>query len=288
MKEKKERFIELLRSTGRQGIEEVINYLEKSGFFTAPASTKHHLNYEGGLMEHSLNVYDMAMAMRGPIMAMKPDMEERLPKKSIIIAALLHDTCKANIYKKTKKWDFAKDGTPEQKEKYTTNYSEMPVGHGEKSVILLLQNGFKLTNDEALAGLTNQHRQIFTVVDVLYEKIVFCSLVRRTLDNMSQRCFTTFCGFNIQTVVADETEYLTVAIDAIVSEHLFDSDFAGIRTLINDILNKVFIACHSRFCFVVSVACFFYSWRNITMLYVLVKNTMGGILMMSIHRRNTQ
>ena len=62
MKEKKERFIELLRSTGRQGIEEVINDLEKSGFFTAPASTKHHLNYEGGLMEHSMNVFDMAMA----------------------------------------------------------------------------------------------------------------------------------------------------------------------------------------------------------------------------------
>ena len=52
MNEKKERFIELLRSTGRQGIEDVINYLEKSGFFTAPASTKHHLSLEGGLMEH--------------------------------------------------------------------------------------------------------------------------------------------------------------------------------------------------------------------------------------------
>ena len=151
MNDKKERFIELLRSTGRQGIENVINYLGESEFFTAPASTSHHLSYEGGLMEHSLNVYDMAMAMRGPIMAMKPDMEERLPEQSIIIAALLHDTCKANIYKKTKKWDFAKDGKPEQKEKYTTNYSEMPVGHGEKSVIMLLSLGLKLTLDEMVA-----------------------------------------------------------------------------------------------------------------------------------------
>ena len=151
MNEKKECFIELLRSTERQGIEEVITYLEESGFFIAPASTGHHLSYEGGLMEHSINVYDMAIAMRGPIVAMKPEMEEKMTKENIIIAALLHDVCKANIYKKTKKWDFAKDGTPEQKEKYTTNYSEMPVGHGEKSVIILLGLGLKLTLDEMVA-----------------------------------------------------------------------------------------------------------------------------------------
>ena len=151
MKEKKERFIELLCSTRRQGVEEVIAYLEESGFFIAPASTGHHLSYEGGLMEHSMNVYDMAIAMRGPIVAMKPEMEEKMTKENIIIAALLHDVCKANIYKKTKKWDFGKDGTPEQKEKYTTNYSEMPVGHGEKSVIILLGLGLKLTLDEMVA-----------------------------------------------------------------------------------------------------------------------------------------
>ena len=151
MKEKKERFIKLLRSTGRHGIEEVINYLEVSGFFMAPASTGHHLSYEGGLMEHSLNVYDMAMAMRDPIVAMKPEMEEKLPEKSIIIAALLHDTCKANIYKKTKKWDFGKDGNLVEQEKYAANYSEMPVGHGEKSVIILLGQGLRLTLDEMVA-----------------------------------------------------------------------------------------------------------------------------------------
>ena len=151
MNEKKERFIELLCSTERQGIEEVINYLEKSGFFTAPASTSHHLNYEGGLMEHSMNVYDMAMAMRGPIVAMKPGVGEKLPEKSIIIAALLHDTCKANIYKKAKKWNLGKGWKPELVESYTTNYSEMPVGHGEKSVIMLLSLGLKLTLDETVA-----------------------------------------------------------------------------------------------------------------------------------------
>ena len=151
MNEKKERFIELLRSTGRQGIEEVVNYLEKSGFFTAPASTKHHLSFEGGLMEHSMNVYDVAMALRGPIMSMKPEMEERLPEKSIIIAALLHDICKANIYKKTQKWNKNDQGQWEQYDTYETDYSRMPVGHGEKSVIMLLSLGLKLTLDETVA-----------------------------------------------------------------------------------------------------------------------------------------
>ena len=151
MKEKKERFIELLRSTGREGIEEVINYLEKAGFFTAPASTVHHLNYEGGLLVHSLNVYDMAVAIRGAIIAMKPKMAEKLPEQSLIIAALLHDTCKANIYKRTKKWNLGNSWRPQLVETYTTDYSQMPVGHGEKSVIMLLSLGLKLTLDETVA-----------------------------------------------------------------------------------------------------------------------------------------
>ena len=151
MKEKKERFIELLRSTGRQGIEEVINFLENSGFFTAPASTKHHLSFEGGLMEHSRNVYDMAMALRGPIVAMKPEVEEKLADESIIIAALLHDICKADIYKKTQKWNKNAQGQWEQYDTYETDYSQMPVGHGEKSVIRLLSLGLKLTLDETVA-----------------------------------------------------------------------------------------------------------------------------------------
>lgn len=55
----KERFIELLRSTKREGIEELIAWLETTDFYIAPASTRFHGNYEGGLLEHSLNVYDL-------------------------------------------------------------------------------------------------------------------------------------------------------------------------------------------------------------------------------------
>ena len=50
----KEEFIELLRSTKREGIENLLNFLEKSDFYTAPASTRFHGNYEGGLLEHSM------------------------------------------------------------------------------------------------------------------------------------------------------------------------------------------------------------------------------------------
>ena len=55
----KEEFIELLRSTKREGIENLLNFLEKSDFYTAPASTRFHGNYEGGLVEHSLKVYEI-------------------------------------------------------------------------------------------------------------------------------------------------------------------------------------------------------------------------------------
>ena len=57
----KERFDELLLTTGIKGMKELIKALEKGGFYTAPASSGHHLCYEGGLLEHSLNVYDVAI-----------------------------------------------------------------------------------------------------------------------------------------------------------------------------------------------------------------------------------
>ena len=58
MSTSKEDFIELLISTKREGVEELIQYLQKTDFFKAPASTKYHGSYEGGLVDHCLNVYD--------------------------------------------------------------------------------------------------------------------------------------------------------------------------------------------------------------------------------------
>lgn len=147
----KERFIELLNGTGRRGMDRVTDYLEKGGFFEAPASINRHLSQEGGLAEHSLNVYRMAMMLREQMIAAKPETEEGLPEDSIVITALLHDICKANIYRKAKRWRKDEQNRWEQYDTYEADYSRFPAGHGEKSVIMLLRLGLELTNDEILA-----------------------------------------------------------------------------------------------------------------------------------------
>ena len=90
----KEQFLDLLRSTNREGIEELINFLEKTDFFTAPASTRFHGNHEGGLLEHSLKVYEILKhKVQNCIIPIE------IGEDSIILIALLHDLCKANFYK---------------------------------------------------------------------------------------------------------------------------------------------------------------------------------------------
>ena len=157
MEEKKAKFIEMLKSTGREGIDNIIEVLEGMGFFKAPASTKFHLSYDGGLLEHSLNVCEMALDLRELIIKKNPGFEPRLQKESVIIASLLHDVCKSDIYKETTKKQKNKDGQWEEVKGYDVDHGQYPFGHGEKSVILLLQNGLKLTNDEALAIRWHMH-----------------------------------------------------------------------------------------------------------------------------------
>ena len=147
----KQKFIQLLRSTNREGIENVINWLEQTDFFTAPASTVFHGNYLGGLLEHSMNVAIMAHDVHEMLCKHRPELAEQVTRENIIIATLLHDICKANIYKTTTRKRQNASGAWEAYEAYTTDYSEFPVGHGEKSVIRLLQLGLQLTEDEILA-----------------------------------------------------------------------------------------------------------------------------------------
>ena len=90
----KERFIELLRSTKREGIEKLIDFLEKTDFFTAPASTRFHSSYEGGLLQHSLNVYDCLVNLgttTGDVQEFQTAgmRLDSIPQESIIIVALL-------------------------------------------------------------------------------------------------------------------------------------------------------------------------------------------------------
>ena len=86
----KEEFIRLLQSTSREGMDKLLDFLEKSDFYKAPASTRFHGNYEGGLLEHSMKVYEI--------------FKEKIarsnfntPEDSVIISALLHDICKTNF-----------------------------------------------------------------------------------------------------------------------------------------------------------------------------------------------
>ena len=100
----KKEIIELLKATERERIDRVIDYLEnKSDYFTAPASTAFHGNYSGGLAEHSLNVYNVAMKVKAAMVELKPELANRLSDESIAIVALLHDLCKTNVYKIEKK-----------------------------------------------------------------------------------------------------------------------------------------------------------------------------------------
>ncbi len=151
MEKLKEQYISLLTSTGRNGIDNVTAYLEKAGFFRAPASVNRHLSHDGGLLEHSLNVYNVAMRLREQMIALRADIEERLPQESVVLAALLHDVCKANIYKKMTKYRKDANNRWEAYSGYDVDYTRFPLGHGEKSVVMLLRLGLELTNDEVLA-----------------------------------------------------------------------------------------------------------------------------------------
>ena len=99
----KKEFCDLLRTVNREGIEYVFEDLENLGFFEAPASTRFHLNYDGGLCEHSLNVCKVGLMLREEMIKMSPEVEPSLQKDSVIITTLLHDVCKADIYKKVVK-----------------------------------------------------------------------------------------------------------------------------------------------------------------------------------------
>lgn len=149
----KQKFAELLLSTGRPGAETVLNNLDRIGFFEAPASTRFHLPRRGGLLEHSINVCDTALKIRD-IFSDSPDILARIPRESVIIAALLHDVCKADIYKEgSRNVKNPVTGVWETVPTFDVDFSRLPCGHGQKSVIRLLKWGFDLTEDEILAIL---------------------------------------------------------------------------------------------------------------------------------------
>lgn len=147
----RDRFIQLLRETNRKGIENVIQHLDELGFFTAPASARFHLSRPGGLLEHSLNVFDAATMIRDGLISRFPDLEAQLASDSIAICTLLHDVCKSDIYKPAIVSRKNALGYWEKHDGYQVDYSDLPLGHGDKSVIMLLSWGLEMRTEEMLA-----------------------------------------------------------------------------------------------------------------------------------------
>lgn len=148
---KKEEFIKIYtENIGREGADKLLDYLlsSQSDFFTAPASTRFHGSYEGGLLEHSINVYyclrDYLERQR-----VKDIYNLEYSDESIAIVSLLHDLCKVNCYVKGTRNVKDKAGVWQQVPTY--EYSDdMPYGHGEKSVYIV--SGFmRLSREEAFA-----------------------------------------------------------------------------------------------------------------------------------------
>lgn len=147
----KQEFLELLRSTKRAGVEDVISDLEENGFFTAPASAGHHLNVEGGLAQHSLNTCHAGLAVWEGMKTLEPWLAKDVTRESIILATLLHDVCKMDIYKPGLRRKKNAMGVWVDEPGYTVSYENFPMGHGEKSLVLLLCDGLELTDAEMLA-----------------------------------------------------------------------------------------------------------------------------------------
>lgn len=148
-------FKDLLLGTKREGIERLLDWLEKeTDFLIAPSSTKFHDAVAGGLLHHSLKVYHN-------LVTLSQVFDQDYPPDSLVIIALLHDVCKANFYTLVKK------SLPRRKENGDLEFDDwgkkiwdetlvyevddkFPLGHGERSVILVLQAGLKLTDLEIM------------------------------------------------------------------------------------------------------------------------------------------
>ncbi len=147
----KQEFIDMLKGCNREGMDDVIADLEEWGFFEAPASAGHHLNVKGGLLLHSLNTCKAALKVWEGMKQLESTVEKQVPRESVVIASLLHDVCKTDIYQPTMKRKKNVLGVWEDVPGYNVSYKNFPMGHGEKSVILLLCSGLELTDAEMLA-----------------------------------------------------------------------------------------------------------------------------------------
>ena len=144
LEEQKEMILDLLRSTERDGIDKLADYLSDStDFFTAPASTRFHNNFSGGLAQHCLNVYEnfkSLLEIKGIEMS----------EDSIIICALLHDLCKCNTYVVETRNRKNEQGQWEKYNIWATNKDlDIPLPHSSRS-IAIIRKFIKLSIKEEL------------------------------------------------------------------------------------------------------------------------------------------
>lgn len=166
----KEEFLKIARDNiKREGIDKLLEYLQKSDFFDAPASTKFHSVYEGGLCSHCLNVYKRFIANLEKEYG--ENWQNKISLESASLIALFHDICKVDYYKQDFR-NVKENGVWVQKPVYKVEDS-LPYGHGEKSVYII--NGFlRLTREEAMAinwhmgGFDNRVRGGFYGLDQVF------------------------------------------------------------------------------------------------------------------------
>ena len=169
----KDEFVNLLKETNREGIENLLQFLEKSDFYTAPASTRFHGAEESGLLKHSLKVYEILDQK-----VKNASIEIKTPEDTIRIVALLHDICKTNYY--AVDYRNAKNSLGVwEKVPYYKVEDTIPYGHGEKSVMMISEY-IKLTNEEKYAirwhmGYT-EPKELYSTIGVAYTKYPFALL----------------------------------------------------------------------------------------------------------------
>ena len=125
----------------REGAQQLLEWLKKTDFFTAPASTKYHCACEQGLVMHSLSVFDTMVGSY---------FEEGDSMESFAICGLLHDVCKAQFYKVSSRNVKNPETGRWEPQPYYAIDDQFPYGHGEKSVFLI-ERFLRLKPSEAVA-----------------------------------------------------------------------------------------------------------------------------------------
>lgn len=141
----KQRYLDLFSAhIKRDGADKLLSWLERTDFFTAPASSRYHGDHPGGLVEHHLNTYDHLMRLLDAY----PELS--LDRDSAALVALTHDFCKIDFYTVEKRNRKTPDGSWESYDFYTINEKMKFGGHGSKSVFIV-QTFLRLSVEEAVA-----------------------------------------------------------------------------------------------------------------------------------------